>query len=154
MLLKTIMRKMEKNVNSNSGTVWIWCSLSNDGTQTLNHLVRKWTLNHLAQPAKWMSCTVSSYLYDELGWCFYHVTYALWVNQHSEWVDLYLNVKELLAWNRLDIWRLSDCNRTRTHNQLIRIRKPSRSITKLSPLKGRNSEYQKLHHYRGVDTNF
>ena len=30
-----------------------------------------------------------------------------------------MNVKELLAWNRHDIWRLSDCNGTRTHNHLV-----------------------------------
>ena len=33
-----------------------------------------------------------------------------------------LNVKELFAWNRRDIWRLSDCNRARTHNHLVRKR--------------------------------
>ena len=32
------------------------------------------------------------------------------------------------------------------------IRKPSRSVTKLSHLKARNSAHQKLHHNRGVDT--
>ena len=32
------------------------------------------------------------------------------------------------------------------------IRKPSRSVTKLSHLKARNSAHQKLHHDRGVDT--
>ena len=31
-----------------------------------------------------------------------------------------LNVKELLARNRCNIWSLSDCNRTRTHNHLVR----------------------------------
>ena len=33
-----------------------------------------------------------------------------------------LNVKELLARNRCDIWRLSDFNGTRTHNHLVRKR--------------------------------
>ena len=48
--------------------------------------------------------------------CFYHVTYEF----DSE-STLYscLNVKELLARNRRHIWRLSDCNGTRTHNHLI-----------------------------------
>ena len=34
-----------------------------NGTRTHNHLVRKWTLNHLAKLAKWLSCVVSTYLY-------------------------------------------------------------------------------------------
>ena len=33
-----------------------------------------------------------------------------------------LNVKELLARSRRDIWRLSDCNGTRTYNHLVRKR--------------------------------
>ena len=42
----------------------------------------------------------------------------------SEWITLYscLNVKELLAQNRREIWSLSDCNWTRTHNHLVRKR--------------------------------
>ena len=41
-----------------------------------------------------------------------------------EWITLYscLNVKELLAWRRCEIWSLSDCNWTRTHNHLVRKR--------------------------------
>ena len=39
----------------------------------------------------------------------------------SEWMTLYscLNVKELLARSRHEIWILSDCNWTRTHYQLV-----------------------------------
>ena len=39
----------------------------------------------------------------------------------SEWIDTYscLNVKELLARKRHDIWRLSDCNGTSTHHPLV-----------------------------------
>ena len=36
-----------------------------------------------------------------------------------------LNVKELVARNRRDIWRLSDCNGTRTHDHLVRKRAPN-----------------------------
>ena len=41
-----------------------------------------------------------------------------------------------------------------THKQPshAKIRKPSRSVTKLSHLKARNAAHQKLHHDRGVDT--
>ena len=39
-----------------------------------------------------------------------------------EWIHTLelLKVKELLAQNRRDIWSLSDCNRTQTHNHLVR----------------------------------
>ena len=39
----------------------------------------------------------------------------------SEWMHTYscLNVKELLARSRREIWSLSDCNWTRTHNHLV-----------------------------------
>ena len=39
----------------------------------------------------------------------------------SEWTILYscLNVKELLARGRCEIWSLSDCNWTRSHNHLV-----------------------------------
>ena len=47
---------------------------------------------------------------------FYHVTYEF----ESEFT-LYscLNVKDILARSRRHIWRLSDCNGTRTHNHLV-----------------------------------
>ena len=51
--------------------------------------------------------------------CSCHVTYAF----HSESTPYScLNVKELLAWNRREIWSLSDCNWARTHNHLVRKR--------------------------------
>ena len=39
----------------------------------------------------------------------------------SEWITLYscLNVKELLAQNRCNIWSLSDSNGTQTHNHFV-----------------------------------
>ena len=48
--------------------------------------------------------------------CYYHVTCAFLSK-----FTLYscMNVKELLARNRLDIWSLSDCNGTRTHNHFV-----------------------------------
>ena len=51
--------------------------------------------------------------------CSYHATYAF---QSESTLYSCLNVKELLARNRLDIWRLSDCNGTWTHNHLVRKR--------------------------------
>ena len=53
-----------------------------------------------------------------LAVCYYHVTYYTFQNEST----LYscLNVKELLARNRRDIWSLSDCNGIRTYNHLVR----------------------------------
>ena len=48
--------------------------------------------------------------------CSYHVTYTF---QSESTLCSCLNVKELLAWNWREIWSLSDCNRTRTHNHLV-----------------------------------
>ena len=41
----------------------IWRLSDCNWTQTQNHLVLKWTLNHLAKMAKWLSCVLSTYLY-------------------------------------------------------------------------------------------
>ena len=49
----------------------------------------------------------------------YHVTYAF---QREFTLYIRLDAKELLAQNRRDIWSLSDCKETRTHNQLFRKR--------------------------------
>ena len=49
--------------------------------------------------------------------CSYHVTYAF---QSESTLHSCLNDKELLARNRHEIWILSDCNWTWTHNHLAR----------------------------------
>ena len=51
--------------------------------------------------------------------CSYHVTYAF---QSESALYSCLNVKELLAQNWREIWSLSDCNWTRTHNHWVRKR--------------------------------
>ena len=51
--------------------------------------------------------------------CSYHVTYTF---QSESTLYSCLNVKELLARSRREIWSLSDCNWTRTHNHLVRKR--------------------------------
>ena len=48
--------------------------------------------------------------------CSYHVTYAF---QSESTLCSCLNVKELLARSRREIWSLSDCNWTRTQNYLV-----------------------------------
>ena len=55
--------------------------------------------------------------FDKVTYLFvwsYHVTYAF---QSESALYNCLNVKELLAQNRREIWSLSDCNRT--HNHLV-----------------------------------
>ena len=44
---------------------WTSKTKENDSNRirTHNRLVRKWTLNHLAKLAKWLSCVVSTYLH-------------------------------------------------------------------------------------------
>ena len=49
----------------------------------------------------------------------YHVTYAF---QSESTLNSCLNVKELLARSRREIWSLSDCNWSRTQNDLVRKR--------------------------------
>ena len=51
--------------------------------------------------------------------CSCHVTYAF---QSESTLYCCLNIKELLAWSRPQIWRLSDYNWTRTQNHLVRKR--------------------------------
>ena len=48
--------------------------------------------------------------------CYYHVKYAF---QSESTLYSCLNVRELLAWSRGKICSLSECNWTRTHNQLF-----------------------------------
>ena len=48
--------------------------------------------------------------------CSRHVTYAF---QSESTLYSCLNLKELLARSRHEIWRLSDCSWTRTHNHLV-----------------------------------
>ena len=49
--------------------------------------------------------------------CSYHITYAF---QSESTFYSCLNVKEFLARNRREIWSLSDCNWTQTHNHFAR----------------------------------
>ena len=82
----------------------------------INHLVHKRTLNHLAKLAKWLSCVVSTYMYGAFD-CMFLSCHVHALNEST----LYrcLNVKELLARSRHQIWSLSDCHWTRTHNHLV-----------------------------------
>ena len=59
----------------------IWRLSDCNGTRTHNHLVRKRTLNHLAQLAKWLSCVVSTYLYGAFDCMFFLSHVRVW-----EWI--------------------------------------------------------------------
>ena len=48
--------------------------------------------------------------------CYYHVTYVF---QSESTLYGCLNVKEVFAWNRHNIWSLSDINGIRTQNHLV-----------------------------------
>ena len=93
-----------------------------NGTRTHNHLVPKQKLNHFSKFTKWPSWIISTYLYGAFDCMLLscHVPF-----QSESTLYIYLNVKELLARNRCDIWSLSDCNGTPIHNPLVRKRKHS-----------------------------
>ena len=94
----------------------IWELSDCNWTGTQNHLVHKRTLNHLAKLANYWVVFWVLICMVYLTVCSRHVTYAF----HSR-STLYswMNVKELLAWSRREIWGWSDCNWTRTQNHLI-----------------------------------
>ena len=60
--------------------------------------------------------------------CSYHVTYAF---QSESTLHSCLNVKEILARSRREIWSLSDCNWTRTHSHLVH-KRTRNYLTKLN----------------------
>ena len=61
-----------------------------NGTRTHNHLVGKWTVNHLAKQTKWLIFVVSTYLYGVFDCVFLscHVRVCR-VNPHCESRDKY-----------------------------------------------------------------
>ena len=79
-----------------------WIGNENTGTRIHHHIVRKWTLNHLAK----LSCVVSTYLYDALT-MFYYVTYAIRVNLYfvTTWMS---RIPLLQASVISEIWDISN----------------------------------------------
>ena len=100
------------------------------------HLNWQHTLNH-SRSIKKLYLTV----------CSYHVTYAL---QSESTLYICLNVKELLARNRRDIWSLSDWNGTRTHNHLVH----KRTLNHLAKLAKWLSCVMSTYLYRAFDCIF
>ena len=115
---------LEKSTKVNNNKLLSDCN----GTRTHNHLIRKRTLNHLAKLAKWLSCVVNTYLYGAFDCMFLscHVRVSEWIHTYS-----CLNVKELLARSRREIWSLSDCNWTRIHNHLVHKRTLIRTYSQM-----------------------
>ena len=96
------------------------------------NIVHKQTLNHLAKLVKWLSCIVSTYLYD---------TFWLYVLCHiciSKWIDILqlsecqetacLKQAQNLTFKWLQLW-------TQTHNHLVH-KQTLNHIAKLASLTG------------------
>ena len=94
-----------------------------------NYLVRNRTVNHFAQQAKWLSCVLSTYLYDVFDCMFWscHVRVSEWI--HTLYICL--NFEDLLPGSSHEIWSLSDCNWTQILNDLVR-NKTFKHLAKLS----------------------
>ena len=82
----------------------IWSLSDCNWTRTHNHLVWKRTLNYLAKLAKWLSCVVRNYLYSAFDCMF--LSCQVCVSQSIHALYSCLNVKELFAWSRLEIWSI------------------------------------------------
>ena len=62
------------------------------------------------------SCENTEELFLLKAKCYYHATYVF---QSKSTLYGCLNVEKVLAWNRRDIWNLSDSDGIRTHNHLV-----------------------------------
>ena len=97
----------------------IWSLSDSNVIRTHNHLVRKRTLNHLADcPNDWAVFWV---LLVRSIWLYVYIMSRTSVRVNPLSI-VYLNVKELLAWNRRHIWSLTNSNVIRKHNHLVRKR--------------------------------
>ena len=83
-------------------------------------------------------CWIRTLVNNIMTLCSYHVTYAF---QNESTLYSSLNIKELLARNRREIWCLSDCNGTRTHKQLVRKRTLNHLVKPFKPGHGLNSKH-------------
>ena len=90
-------------------------------TRTHNHLVRKWTLNHLAKLTKWLNCVVSTFLYGGFDCvflsCYVRVSewiHTLWVPLRTKWLWVQVQLQSL----KLQISRLLRGRSSLTFRQL------------------------------------
>ena len=92
----------------------IWSLSDSNVIRIHNHLVRKRTLNHLAELAKWLTCVVSTYLYGTFDCILLscHVRASEWIHHSlAKWLSVRLQTKWMwvgitLLPLKLQIWRL------------------------------------------------
>ena len=83
------------SISANIGNLEVAGYISDcNGSRTHYHLVRKRTLNHLAQLTEWLGWVVSTYLYGAFDCMFlsYHVPVSEWIHA------LYLPIFTFLRW--------------------------------------------------------
>ena len=93
------------------------CSWSDcNWAQTQNHLVLKWTLNHLVKLPKILSCVLSTYMYG----AFHSIFWSCHVRV-SEWIHtLYsLECQGTPCSKHARNLKVKDCNCTPTQNHLV-----------------------------------
>ena len=102
-----------------------WCKISFDcnWTRTQNHLVLKQTLNHLAKLTKWLSCVLSTYLYNAFDCIFLscHICDSEWI--HTLIVAWMSRNSLFKSWNYLlkyDSWKLQLESKNTNHKSLNR----------------------------------
>ena len=91
-----------------------WLQLDSNPPLILQTKIQPFSQTGYMHFFKWLSCVVSTYLYGAFD--------CIFLSCYVRVSTLYgcLNVKKILARSRREIWSLSDCNWTRTHNHLIR----------------------------------
>ena len=74
---------------------YIWSLPDSNGVWTHTHLVHKWTLNHSAKAVKWLSCVVSTYMYNALDCmllsCHVRVSEFIFIYLYSLYFSLVLS---------------------------------------------------------------
>ena len=75
----------------------IWSLSDSNWTRIHNHLAFNWTISHLANLAKWLSCVVSIYLYGAFDCMFlcsismhltvYSGNYSVWIYSETRTLD-------------------------------------------------------------------
>ena len=117
--VKEILPQSTSKLSRLSDCNWGW---------TLNHLVLKWTVNHLGKLAKYMSCVLSTYLHGAFDCMLLsrHVRVSEWIHtlklSKFEWIPCSKQVQSLkVGWlqlhsnsERLSSYRVWILSETRT----------------------------------------
>ena len=70
-------------------------------------------LSNVFKTIKHLTMALKNYIH---GLCYYHITHMF---QSESTLYSCLNVKEVHAWNRRNVWSLSNSNKIQTQNQLV-----------------------------------